>query len=52
MTIAIHWDKEWGGFYIHKGYASRIALGYIAITIVPIPFDELLKGYVKGANER
>lgn len=46
MTLAIHWDKKWGGFYLHKGHTFRLCLGYLAITFVPLPFDEILDSYI------
>lgn len=41
-TISISCGK-WGGFYIHRGYTSRICLGFFAITYIPRDLDEVLE---------
>jgi len=33
---------KWGGFYFHRGYATRLCLGFIAITLLPEDLDNLL----------
>jgi len=53
MTIAVSFGK-YGGFYFHRGYTTRLCLGWVAITYFPCDidtlFDELFKEKEKRKN--
>jgi hypothetical protein len=53
-TLAISWGK-WGGFYVHrpKGrFVSRVCLGFVAITYLPLEIDELMEAYADQRERR
>jgi hypothetical protein len=53
--LGIHFgiETQWGGFYIHCSKVSfRICLGFIAITILPIYFDDMLEGYIENEKRK
>lgn len=41
MTIMLSFGR-WGGFYVRTGYAFRVCLGFVALTIMPQDIDKLL----------
>jgi hypothetical protein len=41
-TLCISWGP-WGGFYFHKGYSTRVCLGFVAFTLFPDEIDDILK---------
>lgn len=45
-TISLSWGK-YGGFYLKKGYTTRICLGWVAITYFPEDLDNILARALK-----
>lgn len=43
-TFALSWGA-WGGFYLIRGFAPRVCLGWLALTYVPVDLDALLRAY-------
>lgn len=41
MSICLSFGR-FGGFYINRGYSTRICLGFMAITIFPEDIDDIL----------
>lgn len=41
-TIAISWGA-YGGFYFVRKFSTRICLGWVAITYIPLEFDDMMK---------
>jgi hypothetical protein len=41
-TLALSWG-DWGGFYVSS---SRVCLGWVAITWLPIEIDELVRAWL------
>jgi hypothetical protein len=44
-SFVISWGR-YGGFYKRFGFMKRVCLGWLAITYVPIDFDDILRSYV------
>lgn len=40
-TLAVSWG-EWGGFYLDRGWCTRLCIGWVAITYLPVDFDDLV----------
>jgi len=40
-TLALSWGA-WGGFYVSRGNAWRICLGWLALTYLPFEIDDVL----------
>lgn len=51
MTIMVSLDRNWGGFYVKRGFTTRICLGFLALTLIPIREDYLL-GMAFAEEER
>lgn len=45
-TLSLSWGA-YGGFYVHLGFASRICLGWVALTYFPIEIEDLMRAYVE-----
>ena len=53
MSIIIAFGR-YGGFFIARGWSTRIALGWMAITFMPVDFDIVFQkciGIMKSAEE-
>jgi hypothetical protein len=48
-TLSFSWG-DWGGFYYHRGYTTRLCLGYVAITYFPDDIDDYLTDYTQSDN--
>jgi hypothetical protein len=44
MTILIGIDRQYGGFYVYRGFTWRVCLGWLAVTFVPMKEGDLLEG--------
>jgi len=40
-TMSISWGN-YGGFYFRKNYSTRICLGWIAFTYLPVEIDDII----------
>ena len=40
MTFIINVGK-WGGIYWHRGFVTRLCLGWVAFSFLPIDIDKL-----------
>lgn len=40
-SFIISWGK-FGGWYFHRGYTTRLCLGWLALTYFPCEVDDLL----------
>jgi len=40
-SIVLSWG-EYGGFYIHRGYTTRLCFGWLAITHIPLEIDDVI----------
>lgn len=50
MFIALSFDKQYGGFYISRGWSWRVCLGWVAITVMPMRFDDFARWAVDGGS--
>jgi hypothetical protein len=41
MSFIVNFGR-YGGFYFYRGYGIRLCLGWVAFTILPGDFDELI----------
>jgi hypothetical protein len=51
VGIHIGIETQYGGFYVTgslKPLTFRLCLGFFAITVLPVYFDDMLKGYVEN----
>jgi len=53
MGIHFGIETQWGGFYVLKGKASfGLCMGFFAITILPVYFDDMLAGYIENESRK
>lgn len=50
-TLSFSWGK-YGGFYYHKGYMTRLCLGWIAFTYIPLEIDSVLDTTILYRHKR
>ena len=41
MSIVLSFGS-YGGFYFHRGYSTRLCLGFVAVTFFPCDIDKVL----------
>jgi hypothetical protein len=46
-SIVLSWGRC-GGFYFRKAWATRLGLGFLAITFLPLEIDEFRKVCSRG----
>lgn len=49
-TFCISWG-DYGGFYFYRGYTSRLCLGWIAFTYLPLEIDDIVHNPEKQYKE-
>jgi hypothetical protein len=42
---------KWGGFYFFHGFSTRLCLGWVAITFLPIDLDPWISLKIKKGEE-
>lgn len=50
-TLAISWGK-YGGFYYHHSYMTKLCLGWIAFTYIPLEIDKVLNTLILYEHKR
>lgn len=41
MSFVISFGR-WGGFYFMRGFQTRVCLGWVALTYIPMDYDEVI----------
>jgi len=42
MSFVIAFGK-WGGFYFHRGWTTRLCLGWVSMTYIPEDYDVTMR---------